>query len=304
MDDEEVASYWESNAEAWTVLSRRGYDVYRDLVNTPAFLAFLPGVNGLHGIDVGCGEGHNTRAVARLGARMTGVDIAPTFVKNARDEEARVPLGIDYQVASGNALPFADEVFDFATATMSLMDMSDVSGALREAWRVVCRGGFLQFSILHPCFVPDRRVAHRGADGGVRGVEIAGYYDSEQGQIEEWIFGAAPVQEASAFAPFRIPRFQRTLSDWLNGVTEAGFEIEALSEPRPDEATVAAHPRLDHTRVAPFFLHVRARKRFAGSRSSRCRRRRSSKSRAQRSRRSRAGVPRSLGGRTWPRRGG
>ena len=60
MKHTDVKRYWEENAEAWTRLSRRGYDVYRDHLNTPAFLAMLPDVRGLAGLDIGCGEGNNT----------------------------------------------------------------------------------------------------------------------------------------------------------------------------------------------------------------------------------------------------
>ena len=85
MDRERAAAYWEGNAETWTRQSRAGYDVYRDHVNTPGFLALLPPVAGLSGLDIGCGDGTNTRALARLGARMTAIDVAPTFVKYARE---------------------------------------------------------------------------------------------------------------------------------------------------------------------------------------------------------------------------
>ena len=91
MDTREIASYWNGNAPAWTELSRRGRDVFRDFVNTPAFFALLPGVTGLRGLDVGCGEGHNTRLLARRGARMTALDIARVFVRAARDEETSEP---------------------------------------------------------------------------------------------------------------------------------------------------------------------------------------------------------------------
>ena len=46
MDTREVGRYWESNARAWTALSREGWDVYRDALNTPAFLALLPAIGG------------------------------------------------------------------------------------------------------------------------------------------------------------------------------------------------------------------------------------------------------------------
>ncbi len=52
-------------------VARAGYDVFRDHLNTPAFFALLPDVAGLSGLDIGCGEGHNTRLLARRGARVT-----------------------------------------------------------------------------------------------------------------------------------------------------------------------------------------------------------------------------------------
>src|SRR6185295_14532567 len=61
MTHEEAGKFWNENANTWTALARAGYDVYRDYVNTPAFLEMLPEVRGLEGLDIGCGEGHNTR---------------------------------------------------------------------------------------------------------------------------------------------------------------------------------------------------------------------------------------------------
>src|SRR5258708_2642933 len=87
-DLDHVAACWEGNAETWTRQSRAGYDVYRDQNNTPAFLAMLPPIAGLDGIDLGCGEGGNTRLLAARGARMHAIDIAPTFIRHARSAGA------------------------------------------------------------------------------------------------------------------------------------------------------------------------------------------------------------------------
>src|ERR1700755_70572 len=141
MDNREVGRYWNANADAWTKLARAGYDIYRDHVNSPAFFEILPSVGGLAVLDIGCGEGENTRHLARLGAKVTAVDIADRFVAYAVDAERREPLGIAYHIASAIELPFDDATFDAATAFMSLMDIAETERAIAEAYRVLKPSG-------------------------------------------------------------------------------------------------------------------------------------------------------------------
>ena len=263
MDHLAVGRYWDDNADVWTRLVREGYDVYRDHLNTPAFLAMLPAVRGLAGLDIGCGEGSNTRRLARLGARMTGVDIAEAFVRHALSEETREPLGIRYARASAVALPFQADTFDFATAFMSLMDVPENGAALAEVWRVVRAGGFFQFSISHPCTDTPHRRNLRDAQGRTYAIEIGGYFEQARGRVDEWLFGAAPAALKATLRPFRVPRFHRTLSSWLNAVVDAGWTIERVGEPTaPDDVVVNCH-HVQDTQAAPFFLHVRCRRPFA-----------------------------------------
>jgi ubiquinone/menaquinone biosynthesis C-methylase UbiE len=261
----DVARYWEANAETWTRHARAGYDIYRDALNTPAFLAMLPPVDGLCGLDIGCGEGSNTRQLARLGANMRAIDVAPTFIRHARAAEETEPLGIAYAIADGTSLPFADASFDFATAFMSLMDMPDQARALREAQRVLRPEGFLQFSILHPCFVPPYRRVLRNADGTTRAIEIAGYFDSTDGRVDRFWFESLPKEERERVPPFQTPRFHRTLSDWIAMIREAGLTIERFGEPSATPELAEAVPVVEDTRVAPLFLHIRATKPAATS---------------------------------------
>lgn len=260
MDPSEVAALWQANAETWTRHVRLGYDVYRDALNTPAFFEILPPIEGLSGLDIGCGEGANTRQLARRGARMTAIDIAPTFIRYAQAAESAEPLGIRYEVADGMALPFPDGSFDFATAFMSLMDMLDPGLAVREAARVTRPGGFFQFSILHPCFAPPFRRTHRNAEGKTLSVELACYFDGIDGELDIWHFGSAPAEERARVEPFRTPRFHRTLSQWVEFLVATGLVIERFGEPRASEEVAARVHTVEDTRVVPLFLHVRARK--------------------------------------------
>lgn len=260
MTREQAAAYWEGNAETWTQHARAGYDVYRDAANTPAFLALLPPVGGLLGLDIGCGEGTNTRALARLGARMRAIDVAPTFVRYARATEEAEPLGITYEFADAQELPFADGSFDFATAFMSLMDVADYRRALAEAHRVLRPGGFLQFSIMHPCFAPPYRRTLRDADGVCYAVEVGRYFDHTDGELLHWTFTAAPAEVRAQVTPFATPVFHHTLADWINALIDAGFTVERIAEPTVDDETARREPVVADLQVTPLFLHVRGRK--------------------------------------------
>ena len=255
----QVSRLWEANAEEWTRLSRAGYDVYRDTHNTPVFLKELPFITGLRGLDIGCGEGTNTCKVAELGARMTGIDVSETFIRHARSALKSDPPEVDFQVADATSLPFEECSFDFAVAFMSMMDVAHHDLAIAEAFRVLKHGGFFQFSILHPCFAPPLRRPLRDDNGHVRAIEVGDYFTENNGHIEEWTFRSAKRAGESA-KPFRIPRFHRTLSGWINLLIASGFEIGRLHEPTASAKQAKECPEIADTRTAPLFLHIRVQK--------------------------------------------
>ncbi len=245
---------WEQNAPGWTELARAGYDVYRDSFNTPEFLKLLPDVRGLLGLDLGCGEGHNTRRVAELGGRVVGLDHSTAFVR-----AATALGGADYVVGDGLGLPFGDATFDFATAFMSVMDMPDIAQVLREMARVLRPGGFFQFSITHPCFSPPHRRNLKNPDGTTRAIEVGDYY-AEGLRTETWLFSAAPAEVRSQYTPFTIPSIHLTLSSWFRLIRDAGLFIEELNEPKPSAQALARWPNVQDATVVSYFLHVRLRK--------------------------------------------
>lgn len=143
---------------------------------------------------------------------------------------------------------------------MSLMDCADFEIALREIHRVLRSGAFLQFSITHPCFSSPHRRLLRTVEGQAYALEVGRYFERVDGQIERWIFSAAPTELKAHLKKFEVPTFHRTLSEWLNGVMRAGFTLEQIAEPMADTETARRHPQVADTRVAAHFLHVRCRK--------------------------------------------
>ncbi|GAB4340933.1 MAG: class I SAM-dependent methyltransferase [Candidatus Abyssubacteria bacterium] len=255
MDHRDVGRMWDENATLWTPLARAGHDIFRDYVNTPAFLEMLPDVQGLKGLDIGCGEGHNTRLIAGRGARLTAIDISGVFLKHALELEKSEPSGIRYLHASAQELPFRSESFDFVVATMSFMDAPEHELIMSEAHRVIRPGGFLQFSITHPCFQTPRWKWVYDDSGRKVAVECGAYFDPPPHEVEEWIF-----RDAESQGRFRVPVFRRTLSEWLNLLLDTGFRIARVCEPRADGATIERYPALADTRIIAFFLLILCRK--------------------------------------------
>ena len=157
-------------------------------------------------------------------------------------------------------LPFGGASFDFVTAFMSLMDIPETERVLVEIFRVLRPGGFLQFSISHPCFETPHRKTLRDESGRAYAREVGDYFRRLDGEVEEWIFSAVPPEVRAGTRPFRVPRFTRTLSEWLNLLIDTGFVLERLGEPRPSDEAVRERPRLQSAQVIALFLHVRARK--------------------------------------------
>jgi SAM-dependent methyltransferase len=259
LSEREVAQAWDGNADSWAEQVRRGGDAYREHYNNPAFLEFIGDLSGRRVLDAGCGEGYNTRILARRGAHLTGVDLSARMIELARNEEQREPLGISYEVGSFSDLSiFAAATFAAAVSFMALMDGPDFPGAMRAIYRVLKPGGTLTFSQIHPCFITKGLSWIRDEAGRETGLTVARYFDATA-WVEHWNFKSAA--ESAQAEPFAVPRFDLTLSDYINAVIDAGFTLRRIMEPRPTEDACRKFPWLQRWRDhAPLFFYVRAQK--------------------------------------------
>jgi len=64
-------------------------------------------------LDICCGAGTNTVYIAEKGFQMTGIDIAPTAIKYAKEKAAQAKVNVRFMVHDFLDLPFDDEEFDF-----------------------------------------------------------------------------------------------------------------------------------------------------------------------------------------------
>lgn len=136
---------WERHSGAWVRWARASdHDSYLRFHRQP-FLSSLPGAGRLT-LDVGCGEGRVTRDLRALGHRVIGIDVSPSLIAAAREADPES----EYVESDAAAMPLDDGVADLAIAFMSLMDMDDMPGAVREIGRVLEPGGRFVGAVVHP----------------------------------------------------------------------------------------------------------------------------------------------------------
>jgi SAM-dependent methyltransferase len=104
-----------------------------------ALIAFTGVESAVSALDVGCGPGALTAALAeRLGVdNVRAVDPSEPFVEACR---ARLP-GVEVSVAAAEELPFAEGAFDVVLSQLVVNFMDDPEAGVREMKRVSRPGG-------------------------------------------------------------------------------------------------------------------------------------------------------------------
>ena len=242
LESVDLASAWEQHAPEFVAWARKpDHDTYWHF-HRDVFLELVP-PPGRRTLDLACGEGRLSRDLKARGHGVVGVDRSHAMLAAGRDADAT----IETHLADAAALPFEDAAFDLVIAFMSLQDIEDFEGAIREAARVLERGGRFCLAIVHP-------------------LNSAGLFDGREADSPFTITGS--YLDAHYYADdlvrdgleLTLVSAHRPLQAYTEALAEAGLLIERLREPAvPDHALRKPHSR--RWQRLPLFLHLRAVKR-------------------------------------------
>ena len=104
---------------------------------------------GLRFLDIGCGGGLLTEPMARLGARITGVDPSEKNIKTATVHAAEMGLDIDYRAATAEDLAAAGEIFDVILNMEVIEHVADPSAFTRTCCNLLKPGGLMFVATLN-----------------------------------------------------------------------------------------------------------------------------------------------------------
>ncbi|MCX6653817.1 MAG: class I SAM-dependent methyltransferase [Candidatus Bathyarchaeota archaeon] len=258
-DYDNFSKEWDIAGESWADFVREGKDYYREEMNNPAFFAVIGDVKGKSILDLACGEGSNTRTLAKMGAKVVGADFSPKMIELARQRKAAEVLGINYYCSDASRLEkFSSGQFDVVTCFMALMDIEHYGEAVSEVARVLKNNGRFIFSITHPCF-------EWGAC--TDGEELAGwrYEEGTENALYLEIKNYFHTCKCEVFwtmkriiKPFKTTSFHRTLTEYFNSLSDSGFVVARLVEPKPTLRGVSKYSSLRKHMKIPHSLIIEA----------------------------------------------
>jgi len=237
-----------------------GYlDVHRD---QPLFqavdrllLAELRAGPGSRVVDVGCGPGDDTLAIATVVApdgRVTGVDASEAMVAEARRRAAGRGLPVEFRVGRAERLDLPDGSADACRFERVLQHLADPAAALAEAARVLRPGGQVA------AFDPDwRRLELMGADPEVTrrvlGVRLRAIPSPDAGARLERLLAGAGFAEVRALEL----RLSGCHVAALHGLRVAAYAADAVRTGAVTEAAAAGWLRALDRAAAAGELDVR-----------------------------------------------
>jgi SAM-dependent methyltransferase len=134
-----MATFRDAEQAGWSERASR-YDEIFGPVAAQAIGAILDGLEDVSGravLDICCGTGELSAALAGRGARITGIDFVPAMVERAA---AKVAEG-SFAAGDAEALDLPDDIFDAAVCAFGLLHMAEPDRAIAEAARVLKPGG-------------------------------------------------------------------------------------------------------------------------------------------------------------------
>ncbi|MEP3211486.1 MAG: class I SAM-dependent methyltransferase [Maribacter sp.] len=233
---EKIRATYEDLAESYDALiEHKPHNAYYDRPNT---LKLIGEVSGMTILDAACGPGKYAEIFLKEGASVTGFDISPRMVQLAKERNKYTGKFFVHDLTEPMAT-LKNESFDIVVCALALHYLEDWKPAMKEFCRVLKPKGALVVSIEHPFF------------------EYLYFKSKKYFEVE-----AVKATWSGFGKRIKMHSYRRPLMECIQPITNNGFYIDQLIEPKP----VAEFEKYDRRHFKelnkfPSFLHIKAIKR-------------------------------------------
>ena len=140
---ERIVNYWEKRSDSFLVQKRQELHSAMAERWMKEIRGQLPEGKKLRILDVGCGAGFFSILLAKEGHQVTGIDLTPDMIKNARLLAEEEKVSCEFQVMDAENPEFQEKTFDVVISRNLTWTLPHVQHAYQEWIRVLKKGGIL-----------------------------------------------------------------------------------------------------------------------------------------------------------------
>ena len=206
----------------------------------------LPDFAGKRVLDLGCGFGwHCVYAIEHGATHVTGIDISKKMLEEARKRNPS-PF-IEYQCMAIEDFDFQPDSYDIVISSLTFHYLESFTDICRKINNCLTPGGAFVFSVEHPVFTAyGNQEWHYDQDGKPIHWPVDRYFTEGK--------------RTAIFLGEEVVKYHKTLTTYINGLLQTGFEICELIEPQPDERLLDTIPGMKDELRRPMMLLISAKK--------------------------------------------
>lgn len=216
------------------------------LLEQPAMEKLLPDLNGKTVLDLGCGYGHNCLDFINKGAKsVVGVDISQKMLDIAKKEASHEK--IRYLNMSMTDIDKLNEKFDVIYSSLAFHYIEDFYEFCKLMYSVLNEGGVLLFSQEHPistATIDGKGHYNRDENGKRISYTMSNYNEIGKRHIN-WLIND-------------VIKYHRTFGSIITSLAKAGFIIDTVCEPLPEDWAIEKYPDIVKEYIKPCFLIVKS----------------------------------------------
>lgn len=169
-------------------------------------------------LEVAPGPGYLAIELAKLGYKVTGLDISKTFVEIAQAKAKEAGVEVEFRQGDAAHMPFNDETFDFIVCRAAFKNFTEPIGALNEMYRVLKFNGKASINDLR------RDASQEGIEEEVKKMNL----NRINSLITKWIFKHMLIKRA--YSKVQIKEFVSKTNFRKCNIKEEPIGLDILLE--------------------------------------------------------------------------
>lgn len=211
-----------------------------------ALRSVMPPMNGKRVLDLGCGYGWHCKYAAEQGAsQVIGIDLSQKMIQRAR--QINSDPRIEYKQMAVEDFDYSSGAkFDVVISSLTLHYLASFEDVCADVGKCLEVGGQFVFSVEHPIFTCyGSQEWHRDPSGEILHWPVDRYFDQ----------GA----RTSHFLGSEVTKYHKTLTTYICGLINSGFQITQLIEPQPEATLLDSVEGMRDELRRPMMLIIAAR---------------------------------------------